>query len=170
MCCSTIPLAVQRRARHQRRSVPRESHLASADEPSPRSIDLFLDDFERELELRARSEAELGPVVHALLYALYQWNMDRRNPDLIDQAFSARALYVSVMEEWTPLLKEWIPIRHTALRLEERSPFMSDAQWERFNRLQMLEAQNLLSTSALDNDHQDVRPLLHDFEAVMRRR
>ena len=68
--------------------------------PDSRTLDLFLDDYERELHLREASDRELGPVVERLRRALERWEADG---SAFEEVRDSRSAYVSKLSEWQDL-------------------------------------------------------------------
>ncbi len=141
--------------------MPRTKRRRGEEPPDARMIDLLLDDYARELELRADSERELGPVVARLRHGLERWAADRA---AVAEVRDARSAYVAVLAEWQGALEEWVPIRGTSMKLEAAVEYMSDAQWARFNELESRAAAASASPATLDADHEVVRRLLLRFE------
>lgn len=129
--------------------------------PDPRMIDLLLDDYARELELRALSDRELAPVVARLRRGLERWATDAT---AVIEARDARSAYVGTLARLEDALREWVPLRGTAERLEAAVEAMSNDQWTRFNDLEAEAAATSVAPSTLEADHAAVRRLLLRFE------
>lgn len=129
--------------------------------PDSRAIDLMLNDYERELELQAASERELGPTISLLRRSLDRWMAD---PGHVTEVHDARAVYVAELARWSPALREWVSIRAMGARLEPAIFSMTDRQWHRFNTLQAQEAASSLRPSTLDEDQRSIRRTLLAFE------
>ncbi|MBG92601.1 MAG: hypothetical protein CL792_01280 [Chloroflexi bacterium] len=131
-------------------------------EPSEKMIDLLLRDYERELELRKLSEIELGPISKKLSFALSMW-LEDRSEDIVDIR-KIRKDYVYALSNWDERLREWISIRGSFERLENISFYMSDLQWEKFNKLQSEELMQTFSINEFDSDQLFIKQHLLEFE------
>mgnify|MGYP001826463851 CR=1 FL=1 len=141
--------------------MPRRARDPADRPPDARMLDLMLDDYARELELRAASERELGPVVARLRRGLERWAADRA---AVAEVRDARSAYVATLAQWQGALEEWVPIRGMSPRLEAAVEVMSNDQWSRFNALESQAAAASMAPSTLDADHEVVRRLLLRFE------
>tara|TARA_A100001037_G_C14525436_1_gene360698 strand:- start:53 stop:481 length:429 start_codon:yes stop_codon:yes gene_type:complete len=131
-------------------------------EPSEKMIDLLLRDYERELELRKLSEIELGPISKKLSFALSMW-LEDSSEDIVDIR-KIRKDYVYALSNWDERLREWISIRGSFERLENISFYMSDLQWEKFNKLQSEELMQTFSINEFDSDQLFIKQHLLEFE------
>ena len=141
--------------------MPSGNRDAANEPPDARMIDLLLEDYARELELRTSSECELGPVVARLRRGLERWEVDRT---AVVEARDARSAYVETLARWQEALTEWVPLRGTSARLEAAVELMSNAQWARFNELESQATVASMAPATLDADHAVVGRLLLRFE------
>ena len=130
--------------------------------PSEKMIDLFLCDYERELELRKLSEKELGPISKKLSTALAMWIEGNFEDTVVIR--NIRRDYVRVLNNWDERLREWISIRDSFDRLESLNFYMSDSQWNQFNQLQSDDLVQNFEVGEFDLNQLFIRQHLLKFE------
>ena len=89
--------------------------------------------------------------------------LEDRSEDIVDIR-KIRKDYVYALSNWDERLREWISIRGSFERLENISFYMSDLQWEKFNKLQSEELMQTFSINEFDSDQLFIKQHLLEFE------